>query len=97
MKTKADIAVEKFLSGYNCAQAVVWSFASELQMDPDWALRVACGFGAGMARRQDVCGAVTGGIMVIGMKYGRGTGQDGCATEDTYAKTQALMQGFESR
>ena len=97
MKTRSDAAVEKFLSGYNCAQSVLWSFRQELGMDADVSLKIACGFGAGMARRQDICGAVTGGIMVLGLKYGRGEKQDRTATEETYAKTQELMHRFEAK
>lgn len=97
MKSKNDAATEKFLSGYNCAQSVFWSFSHELHFDPESALKIACGFGAGMARRQDICGAVTGGIMALGLKYGRGDKQDRTATEETYAKTQELMRRFEAR
>jgi len=97
MKSKSDAATEKFLSGYNCAQSVLWTFSNELRFDPESALKIACGFGAGMARRQDICGAVTGGIMALGLKYGRGDKQDRTATEETYAKTQELMRRFEAR
>ena len=97
MKTRNDAATEKFLSGYNCAQSVLWSFAQELQFDPESALKVACGFGAGIARKQEICGAVAGGIMVLGLKYGRGENQDRTATEETYAKTQELMSRFEAK
>lgn len=96
MKKPAETASEKFLSGYNCAQSVLWAFAPRLNLDPDTALRAACGFGAGMGRRQEVCGAVTGGIMALGLKYGRGENQDRAATEVTYAKTQELMRRFEA-
>jgi C_GCAxxG_C_C family probable redox protein len=97
MKTRSEAATEKFLSGYNCAQSVLWSFSQELLLDPNSALKVACGFGAGIAQRQEVCGAVTGGIMVLGLKYGRGEGQDRTATEETYAKIQELMHLFETK
>ncbi|MEI7899624.1 MAG: C-GCAxxG-C-C family protein [bacterium] len=97
MQTPAETAAEKFLSGYNCAQSVLWSFAQSLNLDPDTALKCACGFGAGMGRRQEVCGAVTGGVMALGLKYGRGEAQDRTATEKTYAKTQELMRRFEAK
>ena len=96
MKTSADTASEKFLSGCNCAQSILWAFAPRFNLDTDAALKIACGFGAGMGRRQEVCGAVTGGIMALGLKYGRGENQDRTATEQTYAKTQELMQRFEA-
>lgn len=96
MKSPAETASEKFLSGFNCAQSVLWAFAPQLGLASDDALKIACGFGAGMGRRQEVCGAVTGGIMALGLKYGRGEAQDRTATEETYAKTQELMRRFEA-
>ena len=96
MKTRSDIAVEKFLAGYNCAQAVLYSFCDELHFDKDTALRLACGFGAGMARKQEVCGAISGGIIAIGLKHGRGEGQDRTPTEGTYRKVRELMSRFEA-
>ena len=96
MKTTDETASEKFLSGYNCAQSVFWTFAPRYGFDRDTALKVACGLGAGMGRRQETCGAVTGGILAIGLRFGRGEAQDRMATEETYAKTQELMRRFEA-
>jgi len=97
MKTRSDVAVKKFLAGYNCAQAVLYAFCDELCFDQDTALKLACGFGAGMARRQEVCGAIAGGIITIGLKHGRGEGQDRAPTEETYRKVRELMWRFESK
>ena len=84
MNNKLDIAVAKFQEGFNCSQAVMYSFSDELQIEKEIALKLACGFGAGMGRKEEVCGAVTGGIIVIGCKYGRGEKDDPAATELTY-------------
>lgn len=97
MKTKSEAAIERFLAGYNCAQSVLYAYGPELGMDGEMALKVATGLGAGMGRRGEVCGALTGGILVLGLKYGRGTQQDRSATEDTYRKTLDLMARFEQR
>jgi len=97
MKTKSDIALEKFSAGYNCAQAVLFSFCDDLGFNKDMALKLACGFGGGMARKQEVCGAVTGGILAIGLKHGRSEGQDKAPTEATYGKVRVLMSRFESK
>ncbi len=97
MKTKSDVAMEKFLAGYNCAQAVLYAYGPELGLDGETALKLATGLGAGMARQGEVCGAITGGIMALGLKYGRGGQQDRSATEQTYQKTQELLAQFEQR
>ena len=47
-----------------------------------------------MGRKEEVCGAVSGGIMVIGAKYGRGENDDRKVTENTYVKIRELMNQF---
>ena len=67
--TKAERARELFLEGCNCAQAVFLAFAEE-KLDRETALKIASGFGGGMAGMHDVCGAVSGMLMVAGLLYG---------------------------
>ena len=50
-----------------------------------------------MGRKEEVCGAVTGGIMVLGAKFGRGEKDDRSATELTYKKTRELMDRFAAK
>ncbi len=94
MKNFSEIAVSKFLDGYNCAQSVFYSFCEILKMDKNIALKISSGFGAGMGRKGEICGAVTGGIMVIGSKFGRGEKDDQSFSETTYRKTIELMDSF---
>ncbi len=94
MMNRTEIAIQKFLDGYNCAQAVSYSFCDDMNFDKDMALKLTSGFGAGMGRKEEVCGAVSGGIMVLGMKYGRGENQDRALMEQTYQKTRELMDKF---
>jgi C_GCAxxG_C_C family probable redox protein len=61
------------------------------------ALKIGCGLGAGMGRKEEVCGAVTGGILVLGMRHGRGSKDDRSATELTYLKTRKLMDDFAKK
>jgi C_GCAxxG_C_C family probable redox protein len=97
MSQKSDLAAQKFSSGYNCSQSVLFSFCDELNLGKEEALKLACGFGAGMGRNQEVCGAVTGGIMVLGAKYGRGEKEDISATENIYPKVREFMNKFKKR
>jgi C_GCAxxG_C_C family probable redox protein len=94
---RSEVAIDKFLDGYNCAQAVFYTFCDYLHFDKDTALKLSCGFGAGMSRKEEVCGAVSGGIMVIGMIYGRGENQVRSLTEQTYQTTRELMDKFAER
>ena len=97
MISKRDIAVSKFLEGYDCAQSVFYAYCDDLGFDKNTALKIACGFGGGMACKGEVCGAVTGGIIVIGMKCGRGEETDRTATDLTFVKTRELMDRFADR
>lgn len=58
MSEKAQRAKALFLEGYNCAQAVAGAFAPEMGLSVDAAARLASGFGGGMGRMREVCGAV---------------------------------------
>ena len=60
-------------------------------------MKIACGLGGGMGRKEEVCGAVTGGILVLGMRYGRGSKDNKSATELTYLKTRELMDKFTEK
>jgi C_GCAxxG_C_C family probable redox protein len=87
-------AVEIFKKGFNCAQSVLYSYAEELHLDPDLALRIANGFGGGMGRKQEVCGAVSGGILVLGLLHGRGAQDGKDRQEKTYIEVRSLMDSF---
>jgi len=95
--TKSEQAVSKFMEGYNCAQSVLYSFCDDLGLEKSYALKIACGFGAGMGRKEEVCGAVTGGIIVLSAKYGRVERDDRPAQEMTYKKTRELMDKFAKK
>lgn len=63
-------SLKLFGSKFNCAQAVFASFAEELGLDEKQALKIGGCFGSGM-RKGEVCGACTGALMVLGLKYGQ--------------------------
>lgn len=94
MSDRAIVATEKFMSGYNCAQSVLYAFRDESDLPEETALKIACGLGAGMGRKEEVCGAVTGGILVLGLRHGRGSKDGRPFQEVTYKKTRELMDSF---
>ena len=65
-----ELARSRFSEGFSCSQSVLAAFAPELGLDADAALRVSAAFGGGMGRTGGPCGAVTGALMVLGLKYG---------------------------
>ena len=97
MKNKSESAVEMMIAGYNCAQSVLSVFCEDLNFDKDMALKLATGFGAGMARKQEICGAVTGGIMAIGLRRGQGCEGDKAAKELTFSLTWEFMERFSAK
>lgn len=65
--TKAEKAIHAFKLGLNCAQSVLTAYSTKLNFDDKLALQISSGFGGGMGRLQETCGAVTGAFMVIGI------------------------------
>ena len=67
---KGQEARRLFESGYNCAQSVAGAFAEEMGLPRDTVFRLASPFGGGMGRMREVCGAVSGMMMVLGILDG---------------------------
>ena len=69
MSKQGDAAYAWFLKGYNCSQSVVAAFAPQLGLTEETALRLSAGFGAGIGRMREVCGAFCGVVTVLSMVY----------------------------
>jgi C_GCAxxG_C_C family probable redox protein len=100
MSEKTDLARQYHERGFNCAQSVLTPFAQDFGLSEEAALRISTGFGSGMGRLCEVCGALTGAFMAIGLKYGRaetdGT-KYGPKTENTYRLVAELSARFQER
>jgi C_GCAxxG_C_C family probable redox protein len=94
MTNPSDIAVARFRQNFNCAQSVFVAFAPHLGMDESQALKLASPFGGGVARRGQVCGAVSGGLLALGLARGVDTPAE---KEDVYRLGQEFLQRFESK
>jgi len=90
------VAEKRFEDGFNCAQAVFSAFSVKDGVPEELALKAAAAFGAGIARRAEACGAVTGALMAIGLRYGATDAGDQTSKEKTYALAQEIMRRFES-
>jgi len=95
MSRHSELAKELFKKGYNCSQAVFAAFCDETGLDMDTALKLSSSFGGGMGRLREVCGAVSGMFMVVGMKYGYTDPDDKIAKAEHYKLIQQLAKSFE--
>ncbi len=96
-QTRADDAAAIFTNGFSCSQSVCLAFAEDFGIDRETALKLSCALGGGMAHTGNTCGAVTGALMVIGMKYGRTRLNDLAAKDKTYEAANAFITEFLQR
>ena len=89
------LAAELFLQGYNCAQAVAVAFTDVTGMDKKEAAKLAAPFGGGMGRMREVCGAVSGMLMVLGTLYGYDNADADSKKKELYQQVQALAEQFK--
>ena len=87
---RAETAKKLFEDGFLCAPAVFSVFSEGLGLEKRLALKIACGFGAGICGMGKTCGAVTGALMAIGLKHGK----EDLADEESRQKTFALAKEY---
>ncbi len=93
----AEMATACFDAGNNCAESVLRAFAADLGVEVEAAVvPLATGFGGGMGRAGDVCGALSGAVMALGLAFGRLEGDDREAKERCYAKVSSLRERFQA-
>lgn len=97
MMSKVNEAVSCFTEGFLCSQAIFSTYAPEIGLDRETALKISCSFGSGMARMGETCGAVTGALMVIGLKSGNTNVEDKQAKERTYGEVMDFVNRFIQR
>ena len=96
-KQKPDEAVATFNQGYNCAQAVLSTFAPSLGLDKATSLKLATGFNSGLGYKGETCGAVIGGYMVLGLLAGNSKANDELRKEMTHGLIREFTKEFKER
>jgi len=94
--SNVEKAVEVFKEGFSCSQAVLGACCEQFGLDKKTAYKISSGFGGGMHLDQ-TCGAVTGALMVIGLKYGRTRADDIEAKMKTAKMTNEFAKKFRAR
>lgn len=90
-------AIEHFKSGQNCAESVLSTYTDLFDFDKDYILSLASGFGAGMGRLQETCGAVTGSFMTFGLYNGTKFNDNSDRKEATNQMIQEFSKEFTSK
>ena len=97
MSANALDAEAMFLSGFNCAQSVAACCGRRYGLDRTTAIRVAQGFGGGVGRTGSLCGALSGAIMVVGLKHAALEAADAAAKARAYKLARAVLEEFRRR
>jgi C_GCAxxG_C_C family probable redox protein len=98
MKEKNQLsekAVSFFKEGFNCAESVLMAMQNYLGLEKN--PKLATGFGGGIGRKGSVCGAVTGAILAINLKYGRQKLEEDTIKEKAFSKALEFYNRFEDK
>lgn len=92
---KRELAKTLFRNGANCAQAVLGAFAKECGLSEKEAFRIASGFGGGISRLREVCGAVSGMVLAANFLFGQSDISDKEEKDAHYARIRTLTDAFQ--
>jgi C_GCAxxG_C_C family probable redox protein len=94
---KSQLAKQYFEDGYNCAQAVLLTFCDETGLTREQTAKLASGFGGGMGRMREVCGAVSAMFMIEGLLEGYSDPKAKEEKSALYAQVRALADRFREK
>ncbi|GAP42100.1 C_GCAxxG_C_C family probable redox protein [Lentimicrobium saccharophilum] len=95
--SRSTEAVTTFASGFNCAQSILYPFGRQFFRDDVSAFRLGSAFGGGIASRGEICGAVSGSLMVIGLHFGYSPADEASAKAEVRQIYGEFLQAFEHR
>ena len=96
MESRGDRARQLFLDGYTCAQAVLLAFEDVTGLDEITAAKISGGFGGGMGRMREVCGAVSGALLIEGLLCGYDDAEADEAKKQLYARVRRFADAFRT-
>lgn len=95
--TKKELAIAKHDIKFNCAQAVACSFAEEIGVDEKVLFTALEGFGLGMGGMEGTCGALSGAIMLAGLKNSDGNISAPATKAETYKLSKEMVTRFTKK
>jgi len=96
LEIRINRAVDFFRSGYNCSQSVFMAYSDLYDIDQETAAKLSTSFGGGMGRLREVCGAVTGLFLLLGLEYPFTNTSDKMAKDLNYKVVQKVAANFKS-
>jgi len=97
MSKESEFSVNCFNDGFSCSQAVLASYCEKYGLEKELAFKISGAFGGGMGRIGEACGAVTGALMLIGLKYGKYKKEDSESKDRTYNFVKEYTEQFKKR
>ncbi len=94
---RVEKALKSFNEGNTCSQAILSTYAEDLGLEKELALKLSCSFGGGMGCMGSICGAVTGAYMVLGLKHGRVDPDDISARNKSDELVRIFTEKFKQR
>ena len=95
--SKIESVMSVFRDDLDCAQALVSTYGPGLGLDREIAIKVADAFGGGIGRTWETCGAVTGALMVMGLKYGEKSPESARNNKGIHKMAKDFISRFASR
>ncbi len=95
--TKKELAIALHDKGYNCAQAVACAFADEIGMDMKTLFRCCESFGRGMGSMDGTCGAISGAVMLAGLKNSDGNLDNPASKLSSYQLSEDILKKFHEK
>ena len=93
--TRREAAMANFMKGYNCSQSVVLAFADMIDIDEATLSKLSSSFGGGMGRMREVCGTVSGALLVLGQLCGYSDPKDSRSKTEHYHLVQEFARRFK--
>jgi len=94
-ESRVNTAVDYFMSGYNCAQAVFAAYCDLFGIPAEQGLLISAGLGGGVGRMREVCGTIVGSAMILGLAYGNTDTSDVKTKAELYKRVQTLASEFK--
>ena len=94
MNDPVQTATDRFKQGYSCSQSIFSAFAQQFGLSDELASTIASPFGGGIAHQGETCGAVTGALMALSLKFGPKMNED---QDGIYLVSQEFIRRFKEQ